>query len=122
METIYIEEIKDITVLSGNTGAVVDEATDVDGSVIVGVVIYSDDLSANPSMIKAAIFGNQKELSKMQHISNYRSREASYRDGYKPVIPMESGKRVRFEVRADSAFTVDFKAQLILIKEKRQNC
>ncbi|MFB9098304.1 hypothetical protein ACFFVF_18025, partial [Flavobacterium jumunjinense] len=60
--------------------------------------------------------------SKMQHIDNYRSREASYSEGFKPVEPMESGKRIRFEIRADSAFTADFKAQLILIKEKRKNC
>ncbi|WP_445713660.1 hypothetical protein [Flavobacterium sp.] len=113
----FIEEVIDITVVSGTTGTVEPNvATDKDDSTVVGCVIYCDDLSANPAMINASIQVGGQDVSKPQNIQNYRSREAGYDKGFKPVKPFTSGKPVRFEIRSIAEFTDTFRAQLILIK------
>lgn len=113
----FIEEVIDIVVENGSTGTVLPNvATDKDDSTVVGCVIFHSGLTANPSIINASIQVGGQDVSKAQHINNYRSREAGYDKGYKPVKPFTSGKPVRFEVRSTSNFTADFTAQLILIK------
>lgn len=113
----FIEEVIEITVENGTTGNVLPNvATDKDESTIVGCVIFHSGTDANPSIINASIQVSGQDVSKPQHIENYRSREASYEKGFKPVKPFTSGKSVRFEVRSTENFTAEFKAQLILIK------
>lgn len=121
----YTEEVIDITIANGSTGNVLPNvATDKDNSTVIGCVIFHTGLDANPSMINASIMVGGHDVSKPQHIDNYRSREASYPLGFKPVKPFSSGKSVRFEVRSEENFTSDFKAQLILIKvpNEESNC
>lgn len=117
----FIEEVIPFSVEQGLNGLVVTESTTPDGSTVVGCVVYHNGLEKNPDMIRVSIQADQGEISAMQHIENYRSREASYDRGYKPLPHFASGKKVRFEVRSDEAFTNDFKGQLILIKVP-QNC
>lgn len=114
----YLEEIVEITVSNGEFGSSIEPMTKADGSKVVGVVQYNNGLTSNPDMINAKIMANGTEVSPNQHIENYRSREASYEKGYKPIIPFDSGVRVRIEIVSTSAFTADFKAQFVLIKEK----
>lgn len=113
----FIEEVIEITVENGSSGNVLPNvATDKDDSMVVGCVIFHSGLEANPTMINASIQVGGQDVSKAQNIENYRSREAGYDKGFKPVKPFTSGKSVRFEVRSTQNFTADFTAQLILIK------
>lgn len=113
----FTEEVIDITIDNGSTGTILPNvATDNDNSTVIGCIIFHDANSLNPSMINASIQVGGHDVSKPQHIDNYRSREASYGSGFKPIKPFASGKSVRFEVRSESAFTGEYKAQLILIK------
>lgn|SRR5574343_167658 len=115
---MLIEEVINISIPIGATGKVEQNvATEKDGSEIIGCAIFHSGLDANPNIINAHIQCGGIDVSKMQHIENYRSREAGYRDSFKPVKPFQSGKQIRFEVRSESAFTSAFTAQLILIKE-----
>jgi hypothetical protein len=120
----FIEEVIEIMVENGTSGTVLPNvATDKDDSTIVGCVIYTDELTASPARINASIQVGGQDVSKAQSIENYRSREASYEKGYKPVKHFTSGKAVRFEVRSTENFTADFTAQLILIKvPNNPNC
>jgi len=123
---MYIEEVIDIEIKAGTTGATISNATtNLDESIVVGCVIFHDDriklAEYNPSMIMASLQVGGIDVSKMQHISNYRSREASYPDGFKPIRPFQSGKNVRFEIRAKSVFKENFNAQLVLIKDGKNN-
>lgn len=113
---MYTEEVINITVASGTSGKVENPTTDADGSEVVGLAIFHSGLEANTDIISAMVSVDGVDVSKMQHIENYRSREAAYKDGFKPIMPFASGKRVRFEVRSETNFTSNFKAQLILIK------
>ena len=113
----FIEEVIDIVVEYGTTGTVLPNvSTDNDDSTVIGCVIFHSGLDANSSIINASIQVGGQDVSKAQHIENYRSREAGYDRGYKPIKPFTSGKPVRFEVRSTENFIDDFKAQLILIK------
>ncbi|MBF03224.1 MAG: hypothetical protein CMP76_08005 [Flavobacterium sp.] len=116
---IYVEEIRELTVANGTTGSISDEKTESDGTEVVGFVIFHDALTANPSMVNASVEQNGVSISKMQHIDNYRSREAGYDKGFKPCKPFDSGQRIRWEVRSVSNFTSEFKAQLIIVKRKK---
>lgn len=112
----FIEEVIPFIVESGANGTIVTESTTPDGSTVVGCVIYHNGLDKNPDMIRASIQADQGEISALQHIENYRSREASYDRGYKPLPHFATGKKLRLELRSDEPFTDDFKGQLILIK------
>lgn len=116
---MFLEEIIEITVEAGSTGAVLQNvATDKDDSTVVGCVIFHTGIDEDAKMINAHIQVGGQDISKPQHVNNYRSREAGYHDGYKPIINFSSGKPVRFEIRSEVAFKYRFKAQLILIKQK----
>lgn len=76
-------------------------------------VIYYGE-KHNTGFINASIENdNGGELSIMQHIDNYRSRNSSYLDA-KPLYA-EGGNRMHFLIKSDQPFTGNFKAQLILI-------
>lgn len=116
---MYLEEVIEIKIDAGNTGAVLQNvATDKDDSTVVGCVIFHSGIDEDAKMINAHIQVGGQDVSKPQHVDNYRSRESSYLDGYKPIIPFSSGKQVRFELRSEIPVKRQFTAQLILIKEK----
>lgn len=117
----YIEEVISIEVASGQTKNTIEISTNSDGTIVEGVVAYHSGLAANTDIINAQINVGGQEVSPNQHIENYRSREAAYDKGYKPVKNFESGKKVRIEVSSDTAFTSDFKAQFVLIKKLEEN-
>lgn len=120
----FIEEVIPFEILAGSNSVVEVQSTTPDGSTVVGCVIYSnlpkDDISN--SSVNASIFADQGEISALQDIKNYRSREASYDRGYKPLPNFISGKKVRLEIRIENnSYEFDIKGQLILIKIP-QNC
>jgi hypothetical protein len=112
----YIEEVIPFIVATGDATKAIQFSTPADGTTVVGAVIYHNGLDKNPEMINVEIQAGGHQVSKLQHIDNYRSREASYPTGYKPVDEFQSGKTARLTITADAAFTADFKGQLILIK------
>lgn len=80
---------------------------------IVRVKIFHGTIE-NPGMVNASIEDNNKqELSKMQHIDNYRDRDSSYLD-CKPFY-YQGGRQMYFKVQGTEAFDAPFTAQLILI-------
>lgn len=111
-----IEERVNFSVATGQTMGVVESNTSSDGSDVVRVVVYHGDFN-NTSMVDLSIQANGVDVSKLQHIDNYRSREAGYMENKHCHFP--SGQKVRIEVRAETAFTADFKGQVIFIKRKR---
>lgn len=110
------EEVIELSGVIGDEVISTEEKTNDDNTKVIQAVIFYTGTSDN--MINAGLFVDGKEVSPLQHINNYQSRTGDYL-GNKPVH-FESGKKVRFEVRTIGGFTADFKAQLILIKQK--NC
>lgn len=111
-----IEERVNFSVATGQTMGAVESSTSSDGTDVIRVVVYHGDLN-NASMVDLGIQANGVEVSKLQHIDNYRSREAGYLENKHCHFP--SGQKVRIEVRAETAFTADLKGQVIFIKRKR---
>jgi hypothetical protein len=110
---LITEEVIDIEIANGASVGTVSPTTNADGSRVIQAVIYYNGTADAP--IQAGIRVDNKDISPMQHINNYRSRDCQYLAN-KPCN-FESGKRVYLEVRTSGAFTSDFTAQLILIKE-----
>lgn len=111
-----IEERVNISVASGQTMNAIETVTSSDGSEVIRVVVFRGDLN-NDSMVDLSIQADGDFVSKLQHIDNYRSREAGYLENKHCHFP--SGQKVRIEVRAETPFTADFKGQVIFIKRKR---
>lgn len=108
------EEVIDLEIANGQSMGNLAVATDSDGSEVFEVVIFYNGTADTPIMAGITVEGN--DVSKMQHIDNYRSRDCAYLSN-KPCY-FESGKKVDFKVRTAGEFTSDFTAQLILIKRK----
>lgn len=116
----FISEIIPITVASGSSIKNIEVNTNGDNSTVVGAIINHNGLDKNPEMINATIIAGGLPVAELQHIENFKMRNASFKDCFLPIIPFDSGKRVRFEIVSEANFTADFKAQLTLIKVK--NC
>lgn len=92
---------------------------------VIGCVIYKDDLDkSNTGFVRAWIkdsYGNY--LSMPQHIDNYRSRDAEYAKGGKPLNIMANGQPFSWGITSTETFTDQHKAELIFIYENsQQNC
>lgn len=109
-----IEEVIDLEIVAGQSIGNIVQATENDGSEVVQVVVFYNGEADAPIMAGITVAGN--DVSKMQHINNYRSRDCDYLAN-KPCY-FESGQKVDFKVRTSGEFTSDFTAQLILIKRK----
>lgn len=115
-----IEEIINVTLSVGETRKSV-SITPPAGRVI-GVVAYPNkDVAAN-----AAIKSDDGQfVSKPQHIKNYRSREACYFDGCKPVDFDTKGRTYFVEVTTDKAIENEaYELQFVFIYEdtRQLNC
>lgn len=115
MKKIIKEEVITLDIIAGTNVAVVEPTTSSDGTSVIQCAIYKSG-GANAGLVQASIAVDGIMVSEMQPIDNYRSREAAYLEN-KPCH-FESGKRIRFEVRADQNFTTNGKIILILVKEK----
>ena len=111
-----------LVILGGFNGESVD-FTPPSGRV-VGCVIFHNIQPSETAFIEAKILDNAGvEISKLQHIDNYRSRDAEYLKGCKPLFIDTQGRTFTFEIQASQAVDNDFKAQLIFIyADERQNC
>ncbi len=111
-----LEFVENITVSTGQTSGQIGFTPDP--GQIVGAKIFYTGLN-NPGIVNAAILDtNNKELSRPQHIDNYRDRNSSYMD-CKPLYA-DGGKKMYLSISATAAFTADFKAQLVLIYAPQQ--
>jgi len=109
------EEIQELTIPTGQSYGKV-SFTPEQGK-IVRCVIYTGDKN-NPGFIKAGIKGSGgNELSKLQPIQNYRSREVEYAIDGKP-LKVNGGQLLTFEILATAPFTAPYLATLVLIYEK----
>ncbi|HRB72434.1 hypothetical protein [Flavobacterium sp. UBA4197] len=81
---------------------------------LVGVVIYHNNQDGD--FIQAALKDDSGiEICKMQHLENYRSRNASYLEGCKP-LPMDPlGKTYTLEIKALEPLRNDLVGQMIFI-------
>ena len=112
MEFTTVEEVVNLTIPNGQSSARVD-ITPPEGQ-IVRVVIFHNGLTNNTGIVNASIEDdNRQELSKLQHIDNYRSRSSSFFD-CKPFYN-KGGRKLWFKVQATANFTATFNAQLIFI-------
>lgn len=114
------EAICPITIATGGTGG--NNSVTPPAGHIVGCVIIQRG-GDNPGMIRAGIKNQAQEpLSEMQAIENYRSREACYLEGCKPLNFIADGSAIYLNVLATAAFTTDFHADLILIYKDERFC
>lgn len=112
------ESIGSLIILTGNSANSVDFGT-LKGHVI-GCVIYAK--GDNPGFVRASIKDNAgKEVSRLQSIENYRSRDTSYQKGCKPLNLMAENRTFTLEVQATQPFTTDFYAEVIFIY-KAETC
>lgn len=115
-----IEAIAFLSIAAGDTTANID-FTPPKGKVI-GCAIYKN-AAANPGFVRAIIKDNAGlEISKLQSIDNYRSRECEYLKGVKPLNIETLGRTFNFEVIATQPFTDDFNAELIFVYEPEETC
>jgi hypothetical protein len=109
------EHVVSLSILAAEQSGSVD-FTPIKGKVI-GCVIYKND-ATNPGFVRAVVKDNAgTEISKLQSIDNYRSREAEYLRGAKPLNIETGGRTFTFEVLATEPFAADFLAELIFIYE-----
>lgn len=84
---------------------------------IVGCIIYTNGVTTN-GFIRAMIKNTAgAEISILQDIRNYRSREGEYLKSCKPFRD-NGGKPLTLEIIADTNFAADFAAELVLIYEQ----
>lgn len=109
------EFIQDITI---GTGAKYNKATFTpEAGRIVGCIIYTNGVTSTGftrAMIKNSAGA---EISALQDIRNYRSREGEYLKSCKPFRD-NGGKPLTLEIISETNFTADFAAELILIYEQ----
>jgi hypothetical protein len=110
-----LEFVAPLTVVAGSSSNSVD-FTPLKGKVI-GCAIFTKG-GTNAGMVRAVIKDNTgTEISRLQAIENYRSREAEYLKGAKP-LNIETGSRTfTYEVIATSNFDTDLVTDLIFIYE-----
>ena len=117
------EHIQVITVKDGdNTNEVVFKP---EAGKIIGCVAYVKDDSdlGNSDFVNLSLQDHDGQyLSKMQDVRNYRSRDAKYSEGCKP-LNVEGGNNMTLRVASKQPFSKDFTLQFILVYEnERNNC
>lgn len=119
MNNQIIEEVINITLEKGEKTTSLEVKSSADDTEVIAVAVYHSGIE-DLGIVNLGIEAGGKQVSKLQHIDNYRSRESSYLEN-KPCF-FESGLIVRLEIQADEApVNFDFKSQIILIKRKK-NC
>ena len=92
---------------------------------IIGCSIYTgvEASTVNPGIVNAAILdSNSKEISRLQHIDNYRNREAAYMKGFKPLNIEATGQNMTYQIIATANMTANFETQLILLYALPEDC
>lgn len=91
---------------------------------IVGVVAYPADKAARAGVVRVSIKDSSgQDICPMQNIENYRSREAGYIAGAKP-LDIQGGQAVTIELIADENFAAATTFDFIFIYEvpKKEIC
>ena len=115
MSKSTIEEVVTLEVEAGESANKV--KFDLPAGIILGCVIYHKSASENPAIVRASIKTIAgADVCKLQHIDNYRSREAGYAEGIKPLA-IEGGKTYVYEVIATEPFPDNFSTDLIFVYE-----
>lgn len=111
------ERVISLTALNKTTNATESQTLDV--GQIVGVVVYHNH--TGEGMVRAKITDNTGEIiSQLQHIDNYRSREAAYKESYKPLL-CQGNQRLTIDIIADVEFAKDTKFDFIFIYDYQNN-
>lgn len=119
------EHIQVLTVEAGENGAEV--TFKPEAGKIIGCVAFPREQSdlKNPDFVNVSLQDSAGVfLSKQQDIRNYRSRDAKYSEGCKP-LNVEGGNQMTLRVHSKTAFTADFSFQFILVYENQKedtNC
>lgn len=117
-----IEEVVTIVVLAG--ASTVKKKFDIPAGKVLGASTYAGGESLNnPGIVRLGIQNSAGgDVSALQHIGNYRNRDTSYHDGYKP-LKMEGGKSYTANIVASEPFTDDTEIDLIFVLEDQDsNC
>lgn len=110
-----LESVVALTIPAGSSSGNVDFVP-LKGHVI-GCVVYTNN-AANPGFVRAVVKDNAGvEISKLQSIENYRSRDAEYLKGCKPLNIETGGRTFTYEVIATDNFVDDHLSELIFIYE-----
>lgn len=91
---------------------------------IIGVVAYPADKTVRAGVVRVAIKDSSgADICPMQNVENYRSREAGYIAGSKP-LDIQGGQAVTIELIADADFATATSYDFIFIYEvpKKLNC
>lgn len=91
---------------------------------IIGVVAYPADDTASRGVVRARIQDSTgQDICALQNIKNYRSREAGYIQGCKP-LSLKGGQAVTIEIIASEDFTSATSYDFIFIyaPEAKQAC
>jgi hypothetical protein len=108
------EEVIAIQIARGSSGGTA--SLTLPAGKIIGVMAYYGLLN-NPGIVRAAIVDNKNvEISKTQHIDNYRSRNVEYLKSAKPLAT-EGGKTIKVNVIASQNFTEETEIDFIFIYE-----
>jgi hypothetical protein len=117
-----IEYVIPVTVSNGDTNA--QSSAQLPPGKIKCVTAFFRDYSAiQAGYVRSAIQdSNGEDVSKMQSIENYATRQGgNYYDSKKP-LPMDAGQLVTITVLATAAFTGDFLVDYVFVYEPEENC
>lgn len=92
----------------------------IDPGKVVGVVTYYNKTTNNPGMVRAAIKNSAgTEISKMQPLENYRSRDCEYLKGAKP-LNVQGGDSITIDIVATANFTAETQIDFVFIYETQE--
>lgn len=105
------ERVITVDAAKGTTNASNYQTLDV--GQIVGVAVFHN--YKGDGTLRAKITDNTGEIiSQLQHIDNYRSREAAYKDSYKPLL-CQGNQKLSIDIINDITFDKDVKFDFVFI-------
>lgn len=117
-----IEYVISVTV---GTGTSTNQATlQLPAGKIKCVTAFFRDYSAiNAGFVRASVQdGNGQEVSRMQSIDNYATRQGGDYYSSKKPLPMDAGQNVTVTVQATANFTAPFLVDFVFVYEPEDDC
>lgn len=118
-----LEEVVNLEIPAGGAPFASERFTPQAG-LVIGCVVFTNNASTDGTIVAKITTDSGDVISPATDIRNYRSREAGYKEGCKPLYFETNGRTLVFEVGCDAEFYDNFKCQLVLIYENNfaQEC
>lgn len=118
-----IEYVIPITVASGtNIGQSLPQMLPA-GKIKCVAAFFKDYSAINAGFVRASIQdGNGLDVSRMQSIDNYTTRQGGDYYSSKKPLPMDAGQNVTVTIQATANFTAPFLVDFVFVYEPEDDC